>query len=316
MEQLFISQQEKLLPISVTFEFIQTESFKRLMKMLSIMEIEKIQKELDDFKKDLVLHYSLRDITIKGHLGNIKRMLYKIQTINPTKEEVTDYVYWIRNSDKSTSHMCNNISSVEKYMDFKRNLIRFAKPKRITKLIIDVLTEAEISRMINICRDIKEKSMIIILAYTGMRNRSFCELKVKDIDFGNNVIFVKKAKGKKEYPAYLPSEAIRILSNYIQEYGKKENDFLFTTKLKNNQYATSDIRRFIKILGLRAKIEKRTYPHLLRHALASNMRGRGADIILIKEQLGQDWIESTMTYLSRFPNRIKAEFEVYKPAYL
>jgi len=316
MEQTARLLKEKSPPVSVTFELIQIESFKKTYFISAIMEQEKIQEEIESFKKDLVLHYSLREVTIKGHLANIRRMIQNIQTTNPTKEEITDYVYEIRNSDKSSSYMCNTISSVEKYMDFKRQLMRFAKPKRITRLIIEILTEAEISRMISACKNLKEKAMMVVLAYTGMRNRSFCELKVRDIDFGNNVIFVKKAKGKKEYPANIPSEAVRILSNYIQEYNKKENDFLFTTKIRNNQYTTSDIRKFVKTLGSRIKLEKRVYPHLLRHALASNMRGRGADIILIKEQLGQDWIESTMTYLSRFPNRIKAEFEVYKPAYL
>ena len=82
------------------------------------------------------------------------------------------------------------------------------------------------------------------------------------------------------------------------------------------QYKTGDIRKFVRTLAQKSEIAKRVFPHLFRHTLTSVMRMRGADIILIKDQLGQDWIESTMAYLSRFPNKMKAEFEVYKPAYL
>lgn len=280
------------------------------------MEQEKLQEELDEFKKHLVLQHSLREITIKNHLGNIKRMLQKIQTISPEKEEVTNYVYEIRSSDKSPSHMCNNISSIEKYMDFKKKLVRYAKPKRQQKIIDSILTEGEINRMFYNCKDIKEKVMLLILAYSGIRNRSFCNLKVRDIDIGNNFIIVRKVKGRKEYTAYIPSEGIKIILGYLEKFPRKIEDYLFTTKIKGNQYSPSDIRKFLKVLAKRSNIEKRVYVHLLRHSLASNMLNRGASIILIKNQLGHNWIQSTENYISCFQPRIKSEFEVYKPAYL
>lgn len=280
------------------------------------MDTKKVQLELEQFKKFLVLNYSLRPITINGHLGNIRRMLQKIQTTNPEKEEVTDYVYELKNSEKSSSHLCNNISSVEKYMDFKKKLVRYSKPKRQRKLIMDVLTEAEVSRIIQACKNIKELGMISSLAYSGIRNRSFCYLQVQDIDFGNNTLRIRKVKGRKEYIANISSDCVKILLKYLGEYKKKPNDFLFTTKVKDNQYTCSDIRKFVITLAKRAKIEKNVHPHLFRHSLASNMLNRGAGIILIKEQLGHDWIQSTETYLSCFPNRIKSEYEIYKPAYI
>lgn len=280
------------------------------------MEPEKIHLELEQFKKFLVLNYSLRPVTIKGHLGNIRRMLQKIQIINPEKEEVTNYVYEMKTSEKSPSHLCNNISSIEKYMDFKKKLVRYSKPKRQRTLVTDVLTEAEVSRIIQSCKNVKELAMITVLAYSGIRNRSFCFLQVKDVDFGNNTLTIRKVKGRKEYIANISSDCIKILLKYLEEYKKKPDCFLFTTKVKDNQYTCSDVRKFVITLSSRANIEKSVYPHLFRHSLASNMLNRGAGIILIKEQLGHDWIQSTETYLSCFPNRIKSEYEIYKPSYI
>ena len=161
-----------------------------------------------------------------------------------------------------------------------------------------------------------EKAMITLLAYSAIRNRSFCNIKLRDIDFGENTLRVRKVKGRKEYISNISSDCVRILLSYLQEYPRKLDDFLFTTKVRSNQYQTSDIRKFVKVLGRRAKIEKKIYPHLLRHSLASNMLNRGANIILIKEQLGHDWIQSTENYLTCFPSRIKSEFEIYKPSYI
>lgn len=280
------------------------------------MEAEKVKQELECFKKHLVLQYSLREITVKGHLGNIKRMIQTLQTTNPEKEEVTDYVYEIRNSNKSASHQCNNISSIERYMDFKKKLVRFAKPRRPQTFIQETLTEAEITTMLHNCKDIREMAILMTLAYSGVRNRSFCNLKLKDVDFGDNTIIVRKAKGKKEYIANIPSGSIKVLLKYLEFYPRKTEDYLFTTKVRNNQYNPSDLRKLVKVIAKRTKTDKRVYPHIFRHSLASNMLNRGANIILIKEQLGHDFLESTMVYAHSFPSRIKSEYEIYKPAYL
>jgi len=306
----------KLLPISVTFERQHIEKLLNEELKSLFMEQEKLSQELQAFKKHLVLNYALREVTIKGHIENIKRMLKILEDTNPEKEDVTNYVYEIRNSNKSSSHQCNNISSIEKYMDFKKKLVRYAKPKRQKQFITETLTEAEISRIIQVTKNIKELAMISILAYSGLRNRSFTNLKLKDVDFGNNQLRIRKVKGKKEYIANIPSDCINILLKYLEKHKKKKEDFLFTTKVNDNKYKQSDIRKFVITLSKRAKIEKKVYPHLFRHSLASNMLNRGANIILIKEQLGHDWIQSTENYLSCFPNRIKSEFEIYKPSYL
>ena len=210
------------------------------------MEQEKMQEELEQFKKHLVLNHSLRKITIKGHTDNIRRMLQIIQTTNPEKEEVINFVYDLKKSNKSCSHISNNISSIEKYMDFKKKLLRFAKPRRQRKFIKDILTEAEVSRMISCCKNIKEKAMMVILAYSGMRNKSICDLKLEDVDFGNNYVLIRKPKGRKEYPANIPSESIKILLKYLEKYPRKNNDYLFTTKIRGNKYSTSDIRKLVK----------------------------------------------------------------------
>ena len=211
------------------------------------MDNGKLQSELDSFKKNLVSHQSLRPITINGHVENIKRMIKRIQTTNPEKEEVINYVYDLKRSDKSVSHISNNISSIEKYMDFKKKLLRFAKPKRIRKLIKEILTEAEVSRMIQAGKNVKEKAMIIILAYSGIRNKNLCELKLRDVDFGNNNLIIRKVKGRKEYIANISSETIMILLKYLETHPRKSNDFLFTTKINSNKYSTSDIRKLVKV---------------------------------------------------------------------
>ena len=104
--------------------------------------------------------------------------------------------------------------------------------------------------------------------------------------------------------------------DYLKEYLRESYDFLFTTIKKGNQMKQCDIRKIVKIASKRANIGKIVFPHLFRHSLATNLLKRGANLILIKNQLGHVFIESTMIYVNSTPLRNKSEYDYYKPAYI
>jgi integrase/recombinase XerD len=95
-----------------------------------------------------------------------------------------------------------------------------------------------------------------------------------------------------------------------------QDDFLFVTLDKENQLSTCDIRKMVRVLTRRAKIGRRVFPHLFRHSLATNLLNRGASLIMIKEQLGHAFIESTMIYVTSMPFRTRSEYDFFKPAYM
>ncbi len=284
-------------------------------EIYEIETIPTINQEIKDFERYLILNNSIKKITIKGHLENIKRMLRQIQ-INPSIEEVENYVLELYKKGYSYNHTVNNLVSIEKYMKLKGKEIRFARPKKPKRLLKDFLTEAEISRMILSSKNIRELAIISLLAYSGIRNSELCNLKVEDMDIGNNNLRVINGKNSKDSIRYMSAECTKILMKYLSKFPKEENDYLFTSLRNENKYTPSDLRKLIRVLSKRAGIEKRTYPHLLRHSLASNLLNRGASLILIQKILGHSDISSTIIYIHSCPQRIKSEYEFYKPAYM
>jgi len=272
--------------------------------------------QIQGFKENLILKSSLQSITIDAHLSNIKRIFRVLKTYFPSDEQFSDYVLSIKSSDYSYSHISNNIVSIEKYSSFCGGSLSFARPKKPRRLIKDFLSEAEISRTIGGCKNIREKGIISLLAYSGVRNRELCNLRVDDVDLGENTVRVIKGKNCKDRIVNISGECTKILIKYLTEYPRDEDSFLFTTLVRGNKYHTGDLRKLVKVLSKRAGINRRTFPHMYRTSLASNLLKRGAGILTIKEQLGHSDLSSTLIYLQSCTQRSKSEYDHFKPAYV
>ena len=158
--------------------------------------------------------------------------------------------------------------------------------------------------------------MLCVLAYSGIRNSELCNLRVCDVDIGNNRIRIHSGKNFKDRYANITGECAKVIVEYLRSYPRDDDAQLFTTIVKKNPLATGDLRKHVRVSSRRANIERRVYPHLLRHSLATNLLIRGASLITIKDQLGHDHYETSLYYLRSIPQRAKAEYNFCRPSYL
>ncbi len=100
-----------------------------------------------------------------------------------------------------------------------------------------------------------------------------------------------------------------MLIDYLDAFRKRPDDLLFTTLRSERQLAESDLRKLARVLARRGGIGRRVFPHLLRHSLATNLLNRGASLMMIKEQLGHAFIDSTMVYVTSMPFRARSEYD-------
>lgn len=275
-----------------------------------------MSRELNQFEKFLLVRKGIGMITLKGYNDSVKRLTRALKTEEPSHEQITDYIVGMYEKKYSYSHIVNTSLAIEWYTVFKEYPIKLGRPKKPKHIIKDTLTEAEITMLISVAKNVRERAIITLLAYSGIRNKELCELRVCDVNLGENMLRVLEGKGKKDRLINISGECSRIVINYLNEYQRRSDDYLFTTLRENKRYGTSDLRKLVKVLKNRAKINKRIYPHLLRHSLATNLLKRGANIYLIKEQLGHTFIETTEVYLRSFPIDIKHQYQMYVPSYV
>ena len=114
----------------------------------------------------------------------------------------------------------------------------------------------------------------------------------------------------------MSGDCTQVLLQYLSAHPRQAEDYLFTTMRARTHYSTWALRRMVKRVVARSGVTKRVHPHLFRHSLASNMLARGANLLTIKEQLGHEYIETTMIYIKSRPKRAQAEYQMFTPSYI
>lgn len=258
---------------------------------------------------------ALQPITIFGYVGSVRRATQVIGN-RPSQEKLLQYMQVMYSSKFSYSYKTNTALALELWSQYLGVPTKFGRQKKPRAIIKDTLTEAEVTRLIFNCKNIREKAIIAILAYSGLRNSELCKLKVKDVLVTQNAIRVIQGKGLKDGMSEISPECTGIVLKYLKEYSRPDDGFLFTTLRHGHQYNPRDTRKLVHVVARRAKFEKRVYPHILRHSMASNMLLRGANIMTLKEQLRHSWLDSTFHYVNSIVFVEKNQYQKHAPSYL
>ena len=274
-----------------------------------------MQASFTEFRKFLLVKKGIMDITIRGYTASLKPAFKRIGSVRPSHQQIVDYITWMHEQKYSYSYIVNTSLALEWWTLFKGYPVKLGRPRKPNTIVKDTLTEAEVTRLISASKNIKEKAISSLLAYSGIRNKELCGLRVCDIDLGDNMVRVLEGKGRKDRLIHISGDCSKVISEYLIRFEKENDEYLFMT-YQGNQYTGFALRKLVRVLADRAGIKKRVYPHLLRHSLATNLLRRGCNLILIQRQLGHVFIESTMIYIRSFPQRIQNEYNIYIPSYL
>lgn len=280
------------------------------------MDKVKLQRQMKKFEEHLMVDKGISDVTAGGYCRSLSIALKRMRKYVPDYQSIKEYLLWMYKEKYSYNHTVNTIVALEKYTSFKGNPVTLGRPKKPQRLIPDNITEAEMSRIFHATKNTREKALAAVFAYSGLRNLEVCNVRVSDVDVGQNQIRVASGKGYKDRYVNIAAECSKVIVEYLRDFPREDKDFLFTTLCKKTRMKTADLRKHIRKLARRCGITRRIYPHLFRHSLATNLLNRGAGIIMIKEQLGHRHLESTLIYANSSPHRQKSEYEHFKPAYL
>jgi integron integrase len=210
------------------------------------------------------------------------------------------------------------------------HVVRAKRPRRLPV----VLTRDETQRVLT---QLKPPSILVagLLYGSGLRLLEALRLRVRDIDFAQNLLVVRDGKGSKDRVTVLPTTLRDVLHEHLkgvrlthdgdlrQGFGRTELPGALARKYPNAatswpwQYVFPARSRYLDggtgeerrhhlhesavqkaVLGAvrRARIEKSASCHTFRHSFATHLLEGGYDIRTVQELLGHADVRTTMIY--------------------
>ena len=229
-----------------------------------------------------------------------------------TKEDIYNY-FAIRLENGATYTALNHsIKALNRWNKFKDNGLKFQRYKE-DKKPMKVPNTKEIHELLNQCKgknriDKRNKTIILLFAKTGIRNKELCNLKLTDIDWQRKEITIRNSKHNKTRivpidDKMLSGRTYPSLKNYINYWRMKTSKhYLFTTK--KGRMTPNYLRRIIKIISKKAGINW-IHPHSFRHYAATNLLRAGVNIRIVQAILGHSSIRTTGNYLHVVENDLR-----------
>ena len=160
------------------------------------------------------------------------------------------------------------------------------------------------------CSFIEYQSWVMtnFLFSTAVRQRSLRFIKVKDLDFDNNVVYVTVTKNRKSL--IVPFN--RTLSNILKEFlkyrqHKSDEDFLFCNVF-GQQLKKSTSYHMLYEYNKRRGVET-TGIHRYRHTFAKQWILNGGNVVSLSKMLGHSSLQITQNYINLLVSDVAKEVE-------
>lgn len=257
------------------------DSSKQIMKYIGEDTLIKdIDKEvIDDFIIQMQENPMLNDMSLYTYARDFKTLMYFFMR----KEYIPTFKIKIPKADKQP---------VETYTD--RELQVLLKKPNLRQC---TFTEYKVWVMTN------------FLLSTGVRQRSLINIKIKDLDIDNSVVYINVTKNRKPLIIPLNRDIKRILQEYLKYRKGESEDYLFCNVF-GKQLVRSTVYHSFYEYNKNRGIEK-TGMHRYRHTFAKKWVLAGGNVVTLQKILGHSSLDITQNYLNLLVSDIQKEIEEF-----
>ena len=289
----------------------------------------KEDSNLESFFNYLFVEKGLSHNTVIAYETDIIAFLFwskkykNLKYIDLKEDQVNEYIAYLFKSGLKSSSVNRKISSLKALYLYltKKNKIDISPITQIVtpkqeKYLPTSMSEDEVEKLLNSPDTSKriekrDKAMIEMLYATGMRISELTNLKVIDIDTQRSVVKVL-GKGSKERLIPFGESALESLSDYLSDRGESNSKEVFLSNRGTKLNRVSFWKR-IKIYRSRENLKESISPHTLRHAFATHLLNRGADLRSVQLLLGHSDLSTTQIYTHIAKQRLGEVLKKHHP---
>ena len=269
--------------------------------------------------------------TLSAYRSDLKifsKWLNNNSLIDVDKKQIQDYFSYRKDSNISAStqsRMLTCFHSFYQYLSDKQNLkidpteqLDYPKLEKKLPVFLNVqeverLLEAPNSKSLFGQRD---RAMLELLYSCGLRVSELINLSYHNINLKDEFIRIH-GKGNKERLLPMGEIAIDYLTKYelnsrpaLLKNGQSDSYFLSN---RGSAMSRQNFFYIIKDYASKAGIDKPLSPHSLRHAFATHLVQKGADLRSVQLMLGHSDISSTQLYTHIQNAQLKTQHQKHHP---
>ena len=266
---------------------------------------------IDSFLDSLYIEKGLSNNTVSSYQNDIKSFFLwldenSFNPLNINASDVNNYVSKLYGDGLKSSSVNRKISAIKSFYIFlqKKKIIKkspiadIVMPKQEKYLPVS-MSEEEVERLLNspdsnIQIERRDKAMIEVLYATGIRISELTNLKLTDLDINRSVLKVF-GKGSKERLVPFGEKAAESLNLYLTDRKDLKSKEIFLSN-RGTKISRSAFWQRIKIYTKRENLKISISPHTLRHAFATHLLNRGADLRSVQILLGHSDLSTTQIY--------------------
>lgn len=256
--------------IKTIYKFIDGDT------LIKNMNVDTVNKFIIDCKDKL----DINDVTLHTYTRDLKTLMY----------------YFMR---------CDYIPT------FKITLTK------VDRKAVETYTDLELKKLLvkpdlKKCSFTEYKSWVLInfMLSTGVRLNSFINIKIKDLDFDNEVVYVNVTKSRKALIIPLNRTIVKILREYLRiRQHESDEDYLFCSaygKQMNKKSVSGNLQKYNNDRGI-----TRTGIHRYRHTFAKKWILAGGSVVTLQKILGHSSLSITECYINMLVEDLKKDIDKF-----
>ena len=267
---------------------------------------------IESFLDSLYIEKGLSQNTVQSYKNDITSFAFwvdesiNLPLVRISKIDINKYIAQLFKNGLKSSSVNRKISTIKSFFIFllKKKHILVSPVEDIEmikqeKYLPMSMSEKEVELLLESPNldsfiGIRDRAMIEMLYATGMRVSELINLKITDIDHNRLVVKVM-GKGSKERLIPYGEVASDYLNVYLKNRKEINSNEIFLSN-RGKKITRSAFWNRIKLYLKKENLKESISPHTLRHAFATHLLNRGADLRSVQILLGHSDLSTTQIY--------------------
>ncbi|MCX7022996.1 MAG: site-specific integrase [Spirochaetes bacterium] len=241
--------------------------------------------------------YSPRTIKSYLHYVDCFSAFFAGSIENATQGDVVRFLSLVEHEKNASASTLNLITSAIKF--FFRYVVKVPgmgppkRPRSDRRLPI-VLGKDEVATLLKSTRNPKHRMLLSMTYSAGLRVSEVVNLRPEDVDIERKVIFIRRAKGRKDRFSLLADRIREDLRMYLSSF--QPGKWLFEGKNPGEHLTIRSVQSIFYKACRESGLLKKVSIHSLRHSFATHLLESGTDVRYIQELLGHASPKTTQIY--------------------